>query len=104
MDTDKELVAHGYSNLLSGVIGSVYVLCKFSSRGGELNYIPSRNSFARSPNYLVYVNTLLFYRVGGTTRVAGFLLAVATAVLLVIGTGPIAFIRKSTPSDVPEPC
>jgi SulP family sulfate permease len=47
------------------------------------------------PNYLVYVNTLLFYRVGGNTRVAGFLLAGATALLLVIGTGPIAYIRRS---------
>lgn len=36
-----------------------------------------------------------FYRVGGGTRVAGFLLAVATTVLLLIGTGPIAYIRKS---------
>lgn len=35
-----------------------------------------------------------FYRVGGDTRVAGFLLAVATTVLLLVGTGPIAFIRK----------
>lgn len=31
---------------------------------------------------------------GGTTRVAGFMLAAATAVLLAIGTGPIAYIRK----------
>ncbi|KAJ7747683.1 sulfate transporter family-domain-containing protein [Mycena maculata] len=67
VDTDKELVAHGYSNLLSGILGTV-------------------------PNYLVYVNTLLFYRVGGGTRIAGFLLAVATAALLLIGTGPIAYI------------
>jgi hypothetical protein len=47
------------------------------------------------PNYLVYVNTLLFYRVGGGTRIAGFLLAVATILLLLVGTGPIAYIRKS---------
>ncbi|KAJ3888155.1 sulfate transporter family-domain-containing protein [Lentinula edodes] len=67
VDTNKELVAHGYSNILAGVFGTV-------------------------PNYLVYVNTLLFYRVGGDTRVAGFLLAVATTVLLLVGTGPIAFI------------
>jgi SulP family sulfate permease len=67
VDTNKELVAHGYSNLLAGVLGTV-------------------------PNYLVYVNTLLFYRVGGDTRAAGFLLAAATAGLLVIGTGPIAYI------------
>ncbi|TFK22839.1 hypothetical protein FA15DRAFT_671086 [Coprinopsis marcescibilis] len=67
VDTDKELVAHGYSNLLSGLIGSV-------------------------PNYLVYVNTLLFYRVGGDSRISGFLLAVATFGLLVIGTGPISYL------------
>lgn len=35
-----------------------------------------------------------FYRVGGTTRLSGFLLAGATAALLLIGTGPIAFIRE----------
>ncbi|KAI0795819.1 sulfate transporter family-domain-containing protein [Abortiporus biennis] len=67
VDTDKELVAHGYSNLLAGALGTV-------------------------PNYLVYVNTLLFYRVGGDTRISGFMLAGATAVLLFIGTGPIAFL------------
>ncbi|EKM75977.1 hypothetical protein AGABI1DRAFT_122882 [Agaricus bisporus var. burnettii JB137-S8] len=66
-DTNKELMGHGYSNLLSGLIGSV-------------------------PNYLVYVNTLLFYRVGGDNRVAGFLLALSTCVLLFIGVGPIAYI------------
>ncbi|KAG5643844.1 hypothetical protein DXG03_009575 [Asterophora parasitica] len=67
INTDRELVAHGYSNILSGLFGTV-------------------------PNYLVYVNTLLFYRVGGNTRIAGFLLAAMTFVLLVIGTAPIAFI------------
>jgi hypothetical protein len=35
-----------------------------------------------------------FYRVGGDSRVAGFLLAGATTVLLFIGTGPIAYIRE----------
>ncbi|KAI0077979.1 hypothetical protein K474DRAFT_1594928 [Panus rudis PR-1116 ss-1] len=67
VDTDKELVAHGYSNLIAGAFGTV-------------------------PNYLVYVNTLLFYRVGGDTRLSGFLLAGATALLLFVGSGPIAFI------------
>ncbi|KAE9390077.1 hypothetical protein BT96DRAFT_980462 [Gymnopus androsaceus JB14] len=70
VDTNKELVGHGYSNILAGAFGTV-------------------------PNYLVYVNTLLFYRVGGDTRVAGFLLAVATIVLLLVGTGPIAYIPVS---------
>ena len=69
--------------------------------------------FPRSPsNYLAYVNSLLyatsrlardpliptpafgrFYRVGGATRYAGFLLALATFGLLLVGTGPIAYIR-----------
>ena len=31
---------------------------------------------------------------GGGNRLAGLLLAAATVVLLVIGTGPIAYIRK----------
>ncbi|EGO18456.1 hypothetical protein SERLADRAFT_454315 [Serpula lacrymans var. lacrymans S7.9] len=67
IDTNKELVGHGYSNLLAGFLGTV-------------------------PNYLVYVNTLLFYRVGGTTRIAGFLLVLANIALLLVGTGPIAYI------------
>ncbi|KAG6902693.1 hypothetical protein C0995_012833 [Termitomyces sp. Mi166 len=67
VDMDKELVGHGYSNLLSAAFGTV-------------------------PNYLVYVDSLLFYRVGGGTRIAGFMLAVMIAVLLIIGTAPIAFI------------
>ncbi|KAF9072486.1 sulfate transporter family-domain-containing protein [Rhodocollybia butyracea] len=67
VDTNKELKAHGVSNILAGAFGTV-------------------------PNYLVYVNTLLFYRVGGGSRVAGFLLAVITTVLLLVGTGFVAFI------------
>ncbi|KAH6901521.1 vacuole protein [Coprinopsis sp. MPI-PUGE-AT-0042] len=67
VDTNKELVGHGYSNLVSGLFGTV-------------------------PNYLVYVNTLLFYRVGGETRLASFLLMLATVGLLLIGTGPIAYL------------
>ncbi|KAL1742153.1 sulfate transporter family-domain-containing protein [Schizophyllum fasciatum] len=67
VDTNKELTAHGYSNVLAGLLG-----------------VP--------PNYLVYVNTLLFYRVGGTTRISGLLLAGATLLLLFVGTGPIAYL------------
>ncbi|KAL4066573.1 sulfate transporter family-domain-containing protein [Scleroderma citrinum] len=67
IDTNQELVGHGCSNLLSALLGSV-------------------------PNYLVYVNTLLFYRLGGGNRVAGFMLALVTFLLLIIGTAPIAYI------------
>ncbi|KAF8883675.1 sulfate transporter family-domain-containing protein [Mucidula mucida] len=67
IDTNRELVAHGYSNLLAGIFGTV-------------------------PNYLVYVNTLLFYRVGGTTRISGFMLAIATGILLIAGTTFVGYI------------
>lgn len=39
---------------------------------------------------LIYI--LRFYRVGGTTRISGILLAGATAALLFMGTGPIAYL------------
>lgn len=35
-----------------------------------------------------------FYRVGGGTRIAGFLLALSTVALLLLGVGPISYIRK----------
>ncbi|KAG8830293.1 hypothetical protein FRC17_005091 [Serendipita sp. 399] len=60
VDTNKELVSHGYSNVLAGL--------------------------------LVYVNTVLFYRVGGTTRLSGFLLACATVGILLAGTTPIGYL------------
>ncbi|KAG8710398.1 hypothetical protein FRC08_017217, partial [Ceratobasidium sp. 394] len=67
IDTNRELTAHGVSNLLAGLAGV-------------------------APNYLVYVNTLLFYRVGGGTRYAGFLLGCSSVLLLWIGTWPIGYI------------
>ncbi|KAF9505966.1 hypothetical protein BS47DRAFT_1378186 [Hydnum rufescens UP504] len=66
-DLNLELTGHGVSNLIAGFMG-----------------VPS--------NYLAYVNSLLFYRVGGTTRLSGVLLALATSALLFVGTGPIAYI------------
>ncbi|KAI6096494.1 sulfate transporter family-domain-containing protein [Pisolithus sp. B1] len=53
IDTNKELVGHGLSNLISGLLGSV------------------------------------FYRVGGGSRVAGFMLALATLLIPMIGTAPV---------------
>ena len=69
VDTNHELVSHGYSNILAGLAGT-------------------------PPNYLVYCNTVIFYRVGGGKRLAGFLLVVATAVVLWLGTAPIAYLRE----------
>jgi SulP family sulfate permease len=67
VSTDRELVAHGASNILSGLIGSV-------------------------PNYLVYVNSVLFYQVGGDTRLSGFLLAGGSVGMLLLGPGVIGYL------------
>lgn len=67
LDLDRELVAHGISNALSGFCGSIQ-------------------------NYLVYTNSVLFIRSGGDSRVAGFLLAVATFFIMLAGPGIIGFI------------
>ncbi|OZJ06811.1 hypothetical protein BZG36_00004 [Bifiguratus adelaidae] len=67
LDVNRELIAHGVSNALSGLLGSVQ-------------------------NYLVYSNSLLFIRCGGNTRLAGFMLAVATAALWVTGPWVVGYI------------
>jgi SulP family sulfate permease len=67
LDVDRELIAHGVSNALSGLCGSIQ-------------------------NYLVYTNSLLFIRSGGNSRIAGVLLAVATTGILFAGTAIIGFI------------
>ncbi|GAA5832849.1 hypothetical protein JCM11251_000504 [Rhodosporidiobolus azoricus] len=67
VDTNRELVAHGVSNVLSGAVGSV-------------------------PNYLVYVNSVLFYQVGGDTRLSGFLLAGGSVAVLLAGPGVIGYL------------
>ncbi|KLT44231.1 hypothetical protein CC85DRAFT_283747 [Cutaneotrichosporon oleaginosum] len=64
---NRELVAHGVSNVASGLVGSV-------------------------PNYLCYVNTVLFYRVGGDSRLAGLMLAAATAVVMYLGPVVIGYL------------
>ncbi|EPQ26044.1 uncharacterized protein PFL1_06497 [Pseudozyma flocculosa PF-1] len=66
VDTDRELVAHGISNVLAGLIGTV-------------------------PNYLCYVNSVLFYRVGGGSRLSGLMLAAGTSVIMIAGPGTISY-------------
>ncbi|RYP49800.1 hypothetical protein DL768_004587 [Monosporascus sp. mg162] len=66
-DLNHELKLHGYSNFLSGLAGSMQ-------------------------NYLVYANTLFFMRSGGDSRLAGFILAGLTFVMLVIGPVIIGYI------------
>lgn len=52
-----------------------------------------RVSLAKSiQNYLVYTNTVLFINSGGDSRVAGFMLALATVGVLIIGPVIIGYI------------
>lgn len=64
---DRELKLHGLSNFLSGCAGSIQ-------------------------NYLVYANSQFFIKSGGNSRLAGYLLALFTAIVLVIGPVIIGFI------------
>ncbi|KAG0228320.1 hypothetical protein BGW42_002268 [Actinomortierella wolfii] len=67
IDTNRELKAHGWSNLLSGMAGTVQ-------------------------NYLVYTNSLLFIKSGGDSRVAGVMLAIASFVVFLIGPWIVGYI------------
>lgn len=64
---NRELIMHGFSNTLSGCVGSIQ-------------------------NYLVYVNSVLFMDTGGDSRLAGYLLAAATAALWMIGPVVIGYV------------
>lgn len=66
-DVDRELIAHGVSNLLSGAVGSIQ-------------------------NYLVYTNSVLFIRAGADSRLSGVMLAMATLSILLAGPVIIGFI------------
>ncbi|KAI9844233.1 MAG: hypothetical protein M1837_005739 [Sclerophora amabilis] len=67
VSVDRELIAHGLSNALSGMCGSIQ-------------------------NYLVYSNSVLFIRNGGESRVAGVMLAIGTFGILIAGPTIIGFI------------
>jgi SulP family sulfate permease len=67
LNLDRELIAHGVSNAISGFAGSIQ-------------------------NYLVYSNSVLFIRSGGNSRLAGIMLAIFTVGILMIGPVIIGFI------------
>ncbi|KAF9171414.1 hypothetical protein BGX21_007522 [Mortierella sp. AD011] len=67
IDINRELVAHGWSNLLSGGVGTVQ-------------------------NYLVYTNSLLFIKSGGDSRVAGVMLAGASLIIFLVGPWIVGYI------------
>lgn len=67
VDVDRELIAHGVSNALSGFAGSIQ-------------------------NYLVYSNSILFVRSGGDSRLAGVMLAMGTFGVMAAGPEIIGYI------------
>ncbi|KAI9670573.1 MAG: hypothetical protein M1831_005793 [Alyxoria varia] len=67
LNLNRELVAHGISNAVSGFCGSIQ-------------------------NYLVYVNSQMFISNGGNSRLAGIMLAVATFGVLIAGPDMIGFV------------
>ncbi|CAZ82138.1 unnamed protein product [Tuber melanosporum] len=67
VDVNRELVAHGISNAMSGFAGSIQ-------------------------NYLVYTNSILFIRSGGDSRLAGIMLAIGTFGIMAIGPTIIGYI------------
>lgn len=67
INIDHELLAHGISNALSGLMGSIQ-------------------------NYLVYTNSVLFIRSGADSRLSGVMLAFATFGIMISGPDVIGFI------------
>lgn len=83
VNVDRELVAHGISNALSGFAGSIQV--------GPNCSVPL-SPLLTAQNYLVYTNSILFIRSGGDSRLAGILLAAGTFGILLAGPTIIGYI------------
>lgn len=67
VDVDRELLAHGISNAVSGLMGSIQ-------------------------NYLAYTNSVLFIRSGADSRLSGVMLAIGTFGVMVAGPDVIGYI------------
>ncbi|EUC31286.1 hypothetical protein COCCADRAFT_101639 [Bipolaris zeicola 26-R-13] len=67
LDVNRELIAHGISNTLSGCLGSIQ-------------------------NYLVYANSVMFVDNGGNSRTAGVMLAFATTAVWLAGPAMVGYI------------
>ena len=71
-DINQELVAHGVSNLLSGLLG-------------------------QQQNYLCYSNSVLYYRCRGKGKVASLLVASLTLLFYGIGPGIVSHVPRCMP-------
>jgi SulP family sulfate permease len=60
VDMNKELLAHGYANLLAGLSGGLQ-------------------------NYMAYTQSVLYHKSGGVGRMSGYAVTALTAVLFVVG-------------------
>lgn len=67
VSVNRELIMHGISNTLSGCVGSIQ-------------------------NYLAFVNSVLFIDTGGDSRLAGYLLTLATIGLWIAGPVVIGYV------------
>lgn len=68
-DMNNELVAHGYSNMISGLVGGLQ-------------------------NYMAYTQSALYHKSGGTGKQSGLAVAFVTALLFVIGPTIASFIPR----------
>jgi SulP family sulfate permease len=68
-DMNKELVAHGYSNLLAGIFGGLQ-------------------------NYMAYTQSVLYHKSGGIGKASGVAVAAITTLLFVIGPMIASYIPR----------
>lgn len=72
VDMNKELIAHGYSNLLAGACGGLQ-------------------------NYLCYSNSLLYYKCKGGGKVSGYLMSAICAVFFYVGPSVVYYMPRVMP-------
>jgi SulP family sulfate permease len=68
-DMNNELIAHGYSNMIAGMLGGLQ-------------------------NYMAYTQSILYDRSGGTGKASGITVALVTTLLFFIGPAIAAYIPK----------
>lgn len=69
VDMNKELVAHGYSNMIAGLLGGLQ-------------------------NYMAYTQSVIYAKSGGKGQPSGFVVAAATSILFFVGPTVASFIPR----------